>query len=69
MRPDAMLLVAGAGPDEDEQPQTVRGLRLHDQELLHVGPAGAYGTPERGAVLERLDELLEGRRPRETTAA
>ncbi|RSS57449.1 hypothetical protein [Streptomyces sp. WAC01280] len=56
------VLVVGAGPDEYAEPETVGVLRIHDQELLHAGPAGTYGTPERGAVLDRLDELLEGRR-------
>lgn len=60
--PTATLLVVTAGPGEYPQPETVAVVRVHDQELLHAGPAGAYGTPERAAVLHRLDQLLDGRR-------
>ncbi|MFJ5050111.1 hypothetical protein [Streptomyces sp. NPDC088719] len=49
-----------AGPGEYAQPETVAVLGVHDQELLHEGLAGAYGTPERVAVLDRLEALLEG---------
>ncbi|MEV5204917.1 hypothetical protein [Streptomyces sp. NPDC053720] len=58
----ATLVVVAGGPGEDVQPQTVAVLRVHDQELLHAGPAGPYGTSERAAVLELLDVLLEDRR-------
>lgn len=60
--PAAALLVVAAGPGEHPQPETAAVLRVHDQALLHAGPAGAYGTPERAAVLDRLDQLLDGRR-------
>jgi hypothetical protein len=60
--PAAALVVVAAGPGEYAQPETVAVIRVHDQELLHEGPAGAYGTPERGALLDRLDVLLDGRR-------
>ncbi|MBV1940849.1 hypothetical protein KUF83_30405 [Streptomyces sp. BV286] len=58
----AALVVVAAGPGEYAQPETVAVIRVHDQELLHEGAAGAYGTPERGALLDRLDVLLDGRR-------
>ncbi|MFJ4988794.1 hypothetical protein ACIP9H_33960 [Streptomyces sp. NPDC088732] len=60
--PAAALVVVAGGPGEYAQPETVAVLRVHDQELLHAGPAGAYGTVERGAVLDRLDALLDGQR-------
>ncbi|MDQ0689037.1 hypothetical protein QFZ56_008083 [Streptomyces achromogenes] len=60
--PGAALVVVAAGPGEYAQPETVAVIRVHDQELLHEGPAGAYGTAERGALLDRLDVLLDGRR-------
>ncbi|UJV47317.1 hypothetical protein [Streptomyces sp. AMCC400023] len=60
--PAATLLVVAAGPGEYAQPETVAAFRVHDQELLHAGPAGTYGTPERGALLDQLDQLLDGRR-------
>lgn len=60
--PASTLLVTAAGLGEYAKPETVAVIRVHDQELLHEGPAGAYGTPERGALLDRLDVLLDGRR-------
>lgn len=60
--PAATLVVVAAGPGEYAQPETVAVLRVHDQELLHAGPAGTYGTQERGALLDQLDQLLDGRR-------
>ncbi|MER0450177.1 hypothetical protein ABR738_37600 [Streptomyces sp. Edi4] len=58
----AVLLVVGAGPDDQSPPQTVAAVRVHDQELLHEADAGAYGSAERKALLDRLDVLLDGRR-------
>ncbi|MGX1841185.1 hypothetical protein [Streptomyces diastaticus] len=60
--PGAALVVVAAGPGEYAQPETVAVIRVQDQELLHEGPAGVYGTPERAALLDRLDVLLDGRR-------
>ncbi|MGY3685130.1 hypothetical protein [Streptomyces sp. TE33382] len=60
--PASTLLVTAAGPGEYAKPETVAVIRVQDEELLHEGPAGEYGTPERGALLDRLDVLLEGRR-------
>jgi hypothetical protein len=69
---DAVLLVvAGCGgadchvvadPGEYVSPETIAVIRVHDQELLHAGEAGRYGTAQRQATLDRLDTLLEGRR-------
>ncbi|MGW2110711.1 hypothetical protein [Streptomyces sp. NPDC001948] len=59
---NAVLLVVAAGPGDQSPPQTVAAVRVHDQELLHVGEAGTYGTPERQALLDRLDTILDGRR-------
>ncbi|TJZ41220.1 hypothetical protein FCH28_37690 [Streptomyces piniterrae] len=57
---DAVLLVVGAGPGECASPETIAVIRVHDQELLHAGEAGTYGTAERQAALDRLDKILEG---------
>ncbi|MFE9913367.1 hypothetical protein [Streptomyces clavifer] len=56
------LRTTAAGPGEYAKPETVAVIRVQDEELLYEGPAGAYGTPERGALLDRLDALLDGRR-------
>jgi len=60
--PAAALVVVAAEAGEYAQPTTVAVVRVHDQELLHTGPAGTYGTKERAAVLDRLDVLMDGRR-------
>ncbi|MGW3628059.1 hypothetical protein [Streptomyces sp. NPDC000880] len=59
---DAVILVVAAGPGEYASPETIAVIRVHDQELLHAGEAGTYGTAEWQATLDRLDVLLEGRR-------
>lgn len=60
----AALLVVAAGSGEYAWPESIAVIRVHDQELLHAGPAGTYGTAERERekALDQLDTLLEGRR-------
>ncbi|MFI7396539.1 hypothetical protein [Streptomyces tendae] len=58
----AVLLVVDVAPDSLPQAQGVAVVGVRDRQVLYAAEAGEYGSPERGAVLDRLDALLEGRR-------
>ncbi|MFE6691922.1 hypothetical protein ACFVFQ_36320 [Streptomyces sp. NPDC057743] len=60
--PAAVLLVVDVEPDSLPEAQGVAVVGVRDRQVLYAAPAGEYGTPERGAVLDRLDALLAGRR-------
>ncbi|MFE7129516.1 hypothetical protein ACFVIM_01505 [Streptomyces sp. NPDC057638] len=49
-------------PDSLPDAQGVAVVSVHDRRVLYAAPAGAYGTPKRGAVRDRLDDLLADRR-------
>jgi hypothetical protein len=58
----AVLLVVDVDPDALPTAQAVAVVDVHGGEVLFDAPAGEYGTPERGEVLDRLDVLLADRR-------
>ncbi|MEU9349183.1 hypothetical protein AB0D74_49100 [Streptomyces sp. NPDC048278] len=58
----AVLLVVDVEPDALPTAQAVAVVDVHAGEVLYAAPAGEYGTPERGEVLDRLDALLADRR-------
>ncbi|MFE7268500.1 hypothetical protein ACFU9B_42125, partial [Streptomyces sp. NPDC057592] len=60
--PAAVLLVVDAEPDSLPEMQGVAVVSVRDRQVLYAAPAGEHGSPERGAVLDRLDALLVGRR-------
>ena len=60
--PAAVLLVVDVEPDSLPEAQGVAVVSVHDGQVLYAAPAGEYGSPERGAVLDRLDALLTDRR-------
>ncbi|MFD7868489.1 hypothetical protein [Streptomyces sp. NPDC059783] len=60
--PAAVLLVVDVAPDSPPGAQGVAVVGVRDREVLYAAEAGEYGSAERGAVLDRLDVLLEGRR-------
>ncbi|MEU3986384.1 hypothetical protein AB0F77_41080 [Streptomyces sp. NPDC026672] len=60
--PAAVLLVVDVAPDSLPAAQGVAVVGVRDRQVLYAAEAGEYGSPERGAVLDRLDVLLEGRR-------
>lgn len=55
--PSAVLVVVAADADHDAPPASVAVVRLHDRHVLYTAPAGAAGSAERAAVLDRLDAL------------
>ncbi|OUD03011.1 hypothetical protein [Streptomyces swartbergensis] len=60
--PAAVLLVVDVARDALPTGQAVAVVTVHDGQVLYAAPAGEYGTPERDAVLNRLDALLADRR-------
>ncbi|MET8566086.1 hypothetical protein ABZV75_38070 [Streptomyces flaveolus] len=60
--PAAVLLVVDVEPDSLPEAQGVAVVGVRDRQVLYAAEAGEYGSPERGAVLDRLDALLAGRR-------
>ncbi|MFB6594795.1 hypothetical protein ACFCX6_35585 [Streptomyces sp. NPDC056353] len=60
--PAAVLLVVDVAPDSLPEAQGVAVVGVRDRQVLYAAEAGEYGSPERGAVLDRLDALLAGRR-------
>ncbi|MEU7072322.1 hypothetical protein AB0B30_34800 [Streptomyces narbonensis] len=60
--PAAVLLVVDTDPGGLPDSQAVAVVRIPDHQVLSTAEAGEYGTPERAAVVERLDVLLAGRR-------
>ncbi|WP_330335620.1 hypothetical protein OHS33_38965 (plasmid) [Streptomyces sp. NBC_00536] len=60
--PAAVLLVVDVEPDLLPETQGVAVVAVHDRHLLYAAPAGEHGSPERCAVLDRLDSLLADRR-------
>ncbi|MER7948900.1 hypothetical protein ABTY59_16080 [Streptomyces sp. NPDC096079] len=60
--PAAVLLVVDTDPGELPGAQAVAVVRIHDHRVLYASEAGEHGTPERTAVLDRLDVLLADRR-------
>ncbi|MEV0487269.1 hypothetical protein AB0I69_42555 [Streptomyces sp. NPDC050508] len=60
--PAAVLLVVDVEPHSLPETQGVAVISVHDGQVLYADPAGEYGSPERGAVLDRLDALLADRR-------
>ncbi|MEU7228874.1 hypothetical protein [Streptomyces chrestomyceticus] len=60
--PAAVLLVVDVEPDSLPEAQGVAVVGVRDRQILYAAEAGEYGSPERGAVLDRLDALLAGRR-------
>ncbi|MGI5444105.1 hypothetical protein ACQEV4_44220 [Streptomyces shenzhenensis] len=58
----AVVLVVDVEPDSFPEAQGVAVVGVHDGQVLYAAPAGEYGSPERGAVLDRLDALLVDRR-------
>lgn len=59
---DAVLLVVDAEPGVLPAERNVAVVGVRDSRVLYAAAAGEYGTAERGLVLDRLDELLDGRR-------
>ncbi|MFD3336157.1 hypothetical protein ACFWV1_26440 [Streptomyces sp. NPDC058700] len=59
--PTAVLLVVDADPGGLPGTQAVAVIQIHDQQILLAADAGVHGTPERAAVIARLDSLLAGR--------
>ncbi|MCX4682626.1 hypothetical protein OG413_46430, partial [Streptomyces sp. NBC_01433] len=60
--PAAVLLVVDVEPDSLPEAQGVAVVSVCDRQVLYAAEAGEYGSPERGAVLDRLDALLADRR-------
>ncbi|MFH9203180.1 hypothetical protein ACH4KT_37970 [Streptomyces anulatus] len=60
--PAAVLLVVDVAPDSLPGAQGVAVVGVSDRQVLYVGGAGEHGSPERAAVVERLDALLTDRR-------
>lgn len=58
----AVLLVVDADPEGPPGTQAVAVLQIHDHRVLYTAQAGEHGTPERAAVVDRLDVLLADRR-------
>ncbi|MFJ3184419.1 hypothetical protein ACIPJN_39320 [Streptomyces sp. NPDC086796] len=59
--PAAVLLVVDVAPDSLPGAQGVAVVSVHDRQVLYAAPAGEYGSPERGVVVDRLDSLLADR--------
>lgn len=60
--PAAVLLVVDVAPDSLPGAQGVAVVGVSDHQVLYAAEAGEFGSPERAAVLDRLDALLAGRR-------
>ncbi|MFD4933373.1 hypothetical protein [Streptomyces virginiae] len=60
--PAAVLLVVDIDPDALPTAQTVAVVAVRDHQVLYEALAGEYGSPERAAVIDRLDALLADRR-------
>lgn len=60
--PTAVLLVVDVEPDSLPQAQGVAVVSVHEGQVLYAAEAGEHDSPERGAVLDRLDALLASRR-------
>ncbi|WP_433860196.1 hypothetical protein [Streptomyces kronopolitis] len=60
--PAAVLLVVDVEPDSLPEAQSVAVVSVYDSQVLYAASAGEDGSPERAAVLDRLDALLAGRR-------
>jgi hypothetical protein len=56
--PTAVLLVVNVEPDALPNAQAVAVVGVRDRGVLYSAQAGEHGTPEREAVLDRLDSLL-----------
>ncbi|MEV7595487.1 hypothetical protein AB0O42_35010 [Streptomyces sp. NPDC089922] len=60
--PAAVLLVVEVEPGSLPEVQGVAVVSVRDGRVLYAAQAGEQGSPERGAVLDRLDVLLADRR-------
>ncbi|MEU8741895.1 hypothetical protein [Streptomyces halstedii] len=60
--PAAVLLVVDVAPDSLPEAQGVAVVGVRDRQVLYAAEAGEYSTPERDAVVARLDALLTDRR-------
>jgi hypothetical protein len=59
--PAAALLVVDVDPDALPTAQAVAVIGVRDCDVLYAAPAGECGTPERSAVMDRLDALFADR--------
>ncbi|MEV7567894.1 hypothetical protein [Streptomyces tanashiensis] len=60
--PGAVLLVVDTNPEGLPGTKAVAVVQVHDHRVLYTAEAGEHGTPERAAVIDRLDVLLADRR-------
>ncbi|MER7050477.1 hypothetical protein ABT391_37265 [Streptomyces jumonjinensis] len=60
--PAAVLLAVNVAPDAQSAARGVAVVAVHDCRVLYDAPAGEFGTPERSAVIDRLDTLLTDKR-------